>query len=310
MVPQEVPQHFERQPQVVVVGVRFAAVHQAAEAADAVVVPVEVGTAEQSTLFGDEQKEEAVHQMEQVAVERFGSRVPIRICLQEAGAQDFEAFLHPLPQLFACPVALFERLLVVAFEPALVRIGYAPWQAGTVEQAVEQDKIFEAGVALGVEDGFQVEFHVNLASDLGAIAQQTDRAPVGDDAPDVIGTVEELLEEPVRGHAWAGVGVHASQLPAGADDMHRWSILRFSCSVGDRVVHATDLVRPGVVAQLVAQKPEEGNNPALAGEAGGGVVLRESFQAATEDLPEVPGIPVSRGNLIEQVATSRKTEIC
>ncbi len=191
-----------------------------------------------------------------------------------------------------------------------MRIGSALGQARAVEQPVEQDEVFEAGIPFGFEDGFQVKLHVSLAADVGRVAQEAQGASIGDDAPEMPAAVEELLHERVRREARASAGVYAPQLPARPGDVHRRSVLLFPCPVGDGVEHAAYVVGPGVVAQLVPQKSEERDHPALTGEACGGVILRKPFQAATEDLPEVPRISVGCGDLIQEGTPRGKSEIC
>ena len=64
-----------------------------------------------------------------------------------------------------------------------------------MQQAVEQDEIAEAVFG---KNRLQVELEVRLATDEGRIAQQTERASVGDDAPQRLGAVEVFLNQGMR----------------------------------------------------------------------------------------------------------------
>ncbi|MHA2615509.1 MAG: hypothetical protein V2G37_01340, partial [bacterium JZ-2024 1] len=82
-----------------------------------------------------------------------------------------------------------------------------------MQKPVEQDEVVEVGVALGFEDGLQVELHVGLAAQEGGLAQKPQEAAVGDDAPEMLGAVQELLHQGVGGEARTAGGIHPAQFP-------------------------------------------------------------------------------------------------
>ncbi len=79
-----------------------------------------------------------------------------------------QAFLDPVPQTVARPVALFHCLLVVLLEPTLVGVFDPLGETGAMQEPVKQQELVEA---LSLEDGLQVEAHVGLAAQVGGLPQ-------------------------------------------------------------------------------------------------------------------------------------------
>ena len=160
----------EADPEVgVVVGLVGVAVGAAAEAGDAVVLGEDgvfggVRVAgEEFAFFGDHEEEEAVDEVEQLAVEGGGvefavleglAELAVVFALEERAAECFECLLDAVAEFVADASAFFDALLVEAFEGALVCGFFGPGEAGAVEEAVEED---EVGVGVVVDDGFEVE---------------------------------------------------------------------------------------------------------------------------------------------------------
>ena len=136
---------------------------------------------------------------------------------EKAVAQEFEAFLDAVAQMFAHAPALLDGLRVVFFQQTFVGVRHAAWQAAAMEQAVERGEVVEA---LFLEDGLEIELDVSLPADEGGVAEQPEREAVGDDAPDVLGAVEVFLNEGVRSEARASAGRHAAKFLPRADDVN------------------------------------------------------------------------------------------
>lgn len=63
----------------------------------------------------------------------------------------------------------------------------------------------------------------------------------------------------------------AGELLAGTNDMHRRSIVGVARAVRDGKRETVHLVGAGVIAELVAQKAEERDDPGISGEGGRGI---------------------------------------
>ncbi|MCS7176932.1 MAG: hypothetical protein NZ960_04840 [Candidatus Kapabacteria bacterium] len=177
------PEHLQAAPEVVVVGVGAAVLQQPAEAGDAVVLSVERLAADEAALFGDEQEEEAVDQAQQLLVElQRGEAVGWRSVRaqptaelvvggmgQEAIRQALKAALDTIAQAFAHAPALLQRVLVVLLEEAFACVRRRVRQPRAVEQPVEEGELDEAAL---LEDLAEIELHVGLAADVGAVTQQ------------------------------------------------------------------------------------------------------------------------------------------
>ena len=230
----------EADPEVGVVVVLAGAVGAFAEASDAVVagedgvfvrvgVGVGVGVAgEEFAFFGDHEEEEAVDEVEQLAVELGGVEFAVLEGLAELGvvfapedcaAEGFEGLLDAVAEFVADASAFFDALLVEAFEGALVRGRFGPREAGAVEQAVEED---EVGVGVVADHGFEVELEPGGAGASGGVAEDADAWSVGEDAPEGFGAVEEVLELCVG--AAAGALGPAVEIGVGADDVNGCSV--------------------------------------------------------------------------------------
>jgi len=197
IVPQKVEQNAEGLPEVLMVGIGFAAIDESAEATDAVMITVEVASTQQVSLLGHQEEEEPINQAEELFIEVLGIWVPIRICVKKASSEDLQAFFHSIPQSIPCPVSLFDGLLVILFQPTGVGVGCTARQARAVQKAVKQRKVGKAAITFGLEDGAQVEFHVRLPTHVSGIAEKSERQPVGHNPPQVIGAIQEFLKQGV-----------------------------------------------------------------------------------------------------------------
>ena len=212
----------------VVVGLALA-VGALAQPADSVVpgedfVLVRLAAAgEELALLGHHEEEQAVDEVEQFAVEagsvegvafeRFAERV-VALAREQGPAERFERPLDAVAQLVADAPALFDALLVEAFERAIVGGRFGPGEAGAVEQAVEEG---EVGVGVLLDHGLEVELQPGAAGAPGGIAEDADLRPVGEDAPDGLGAVEQVLEQRVG--AAAGALGASVEVRVGADDV-------------------------------------------------------------------------------------------
>ena len=228
----------EADPEVgVVVGLVCVAVGAEAEAGDAVVlgedgvfggVGVGVGVAgEEFAFFGDHEEEEAVDEVEQLAVEGGGvefavleclAEVLVAFALEERAAEGFEGLLDAVAEFVADASAFFDALLVEAFEGALVCGFFGPGEAGAVEEAVEEDEVC---VGVVVDDGFEVELEPGWAGASGGVAEDADEWSVGEDAPEGFGAVEEVLE---FGGGGAAAFAAAVEVGVGADNVDRGGV--------------------------------------------------------------------------------------
>ncbi|MCS7000115.1 MAG: hypothetical protein RML15_07870 [Bacteroidota bacterium] len=260
------PEHAEALPEVVVVVGSGGEIHQPAQPCDAVVIVVEGVGAEQPTLFGNQQEEEAVNQPQQLAVEVLrgkGRRTAVSphavaellVCgmAEKAICQQLDATLDAIAQMLADASSLLFGMAVVALQIALVRIGDAAGKAATVDQPVQQSKI---GEQLLFDDGAEVEFDVRLAANEGAIAQQPEHVPIGDNAPEVFGAIEVLLHQRMGRKARTPRWRKASQLLPNSNNVHGRRIRRLIHAMGDGKAHVVDPVRLGVEVRRIAQKAQ------------------------------------------------------
>jgi hypothetical protein len=158
---------------------------------------------DQVALFGDHQEEHAIDDAQRLAVELLRGQVAvgegaaqalIRGVAQQSVRQRLQRLLYPVAQAVAHPPAFRQRLLMVAFEPALRRIGGALRQARTVEQAIEQGEIAEL---FPLQHRLEVELDIRRAGEARRFAQQTQAHAIGHDPPQVVGRIEVLLHQRV-----------------------------------------------------------------------------------------------------------------
>ncbi len=123
-IAQHVPERTNTVPEVNIVGVGVTFAAQPYQARDAVMIAVEVGCAEQASLFGDEQKEDTVDQAQQIAVELKGVWRLIAGS-EKAIGEGNNCLLHPFAQAFTDAPTLFERGAVILFEQAAFGVGVA-----------------------------------------------------------------------------------------------------------------------------------------------------------------------------------------
>src|SRR5579863_3037631 len=110
--------------------------------------------------------------------------------------------------MFTHAPALFDGLRVVFFEQTIADVRHASWQAASMEQAVERGKIVEA---LFLKNRLKIKLNVSLSANERGIAEQTERKTVGDDTPNVFGSIQEFLNERVRRKTRATAGRHAAK---------------------------------------------------------------------------------------------------
>ena len=99
-----------------------------------------------------------------------------------------------------------------------------------MHQAVKRGKILES---LLVEDRRQVELDVSLPPDERAVAQQPERQAVGDDAPEILGAIEVLLNQRMGRQAGPPRGRHSPQFLPRSHDVHGRRIVRLAGAVRD-----------------------------------------------------------------------------
>jgi hypothetical protein len=214
---------------------------------------------------------------------------------QEAIGQEFDALLDAVAEAVTDTSSLFQRPLVVLLQQALMGILDRARESGAVQQAVEEGKIVEA---LFIQDLPQVELDIGLPADVGAVAEEAEGQAVGDQAPEVLGAVEELLDEGVRCQAGSSAGWEASQFLAGADEVHRWGIFHLPGTMRDGKAGSIHVVGTLIIVQLIAQQAEKGDHPGVACDGSCQVGVRHAFQAVLEDLPLLAGIRKGGGDLI------------
>jgi hypothetical protein len=282
---------------------------------DGVALPVEVVAAQEPTLFGHQEEEEAVDQPEQELVVGGGGELASGDLLaqravgrvaEEAVAERVEGLLHTVAQAVAGAGPLLASLLVVLLQEAVLGIGDPGRQAGAVEQAVEED---EVGEALAGEDGGEVELEIGLGAQVGGGAEETEDEAIGDDPPEMVGAVEELLDEGVRGEAGATGGIDAAEFLAGTGDVEGRGVLLGAGAVGDGVGAALQVVGAGIAFHVVAELRQEGDDPEIAGDGGGAVAGVEALEAALEHAPEVEGIAVGLSQVVAERALVGEAEV-
>jgi len=142
------------------------------------------------------------------------------------------------------------------------------------------------------------------------VAQQAEPVAVGDDTPEVLGAVEVLLHQGVGAEAGSAGGGTVVQVGAAAGDVERRRVFVGAGAVGDGVSAAAD--HGGARDErdlIVAEGAEEGKDPLLAGDGGGGVVLREAAEGPLEGLPVGAGVGPGSGNLVGEAGTPWQAEV-
>jgi hypothetical protein len=331
----DLAQRLQPQPEVNVIGEGAAAHQESPQPPDAIVRVVRV-VADQPAIFGGQQEEHAVDDAQRLAIQRSGNVVRdgfarrretkrgaqrhVRRVRQEAVRQDQQSLFHAVAQAVAHPSALFQRVLMVAFQPAVTRVRSGVRQARAVDQPVEHG---EVGEALLIEDLRQVAFDIRLPPEVRAGVQQTQRAPVGDQPPHLLAAVEILLHQHVRrdppssAHA-ERTGRGAPQVLAPPDDMHRRGVVCSASAVRNGEARLVNLIRVRVGVQVVAEQTEERDDPGIAGDCGrrtppvppaSGGVRGGARQAAAKDRPLRLGVGEDACDLIGQGARPVQPEI-
>ena len=79
--------------------------------------------------------------------------------------------------------------------------------------------------------------------------------------------------------------------------------------MGDGEGLTVNFVGALIVGEFVAQETQEGDDPGIAGHAGGEVSFRKVGQAVLEDAPEGAGIGEGGGNFVREVALWFQAEV-
>ena len=151
-----------------------------------------------------------------------------------------------------------------------------------MQQPVQDGEVLEEML---LEDGLEVELHIALPADVGAVAQEPQDFPVGDQTPQGLGAVEELLYEGMGGQPRSTARSEAPKLLSHADYVHRRRVLRFASPMGDSEGHPADDVSTSVVAQFVAEQPEERDDPGIARDRRSEIRLGKTFEPMLEHPP-------------------------
>ncbi|MCL6649686.1 MAG: hypothetical protein K6U89_15295 [Chloroflexi bacterium] len=327
------PQHPEAAPDIVVLGIGTAAIEQPPQPHHAVVLPVERLGTDQASILGDQEEQEPVHQAQELPVEFLRgerrvasgercifvaahcsvltagysrSQIAVLRMGEKAVGEALDAFLDPVPQPLAHPPALFHRVLVVLLEQGILRVLGRARQAASVQEPVEDG---EVGEPLLLEDLPEVELDIGLAAHVGAVAQEAEGKPIGDEAPELLAAVQVLLDQGMGREPRPPRGGQASQLLPGAHDVHRWRVLRFPGPMGNGEGEAIHLVGARVVAKLVAQETQERDHPGIARDGSRRVGVRQALQPALEHLPLGAGIREDTGDLVGQASRAFKPEV-
>ncbi len=224
-------------------------------------------------VLGHEQEDQAVDQPQDLAVEVLAVQCPtlqpspeaaVPRVSQEPRAEALDGGLDAVSELVEGAYAVASTGLGPALEPAF--LGDLGLDAAAVTHEPQQQ---EVAVLLAVHDGLQVELQVGLSGEAVVVAEDPETQAVADKAPQVVvGTVEEVLYEPVRGRPRSAghTLLAAIQVDAGAEQVDRRAVP----GVRDGEGLAVDLCggRPDEAA--VTELPEKRKEPAIPGNAGRG----------------------------------------
>ena len=197
---------------------------------------------------------------------------------EEAGAEGLERGLDAIAQALAHAATFLDPLLVPALEQAFVRVAGAFREAGPMQDAVDEQ---ELAVEVAFDDRFEVELDIGGLGEALGVAEQAKLAPVGDEAPERVVAVEELLDQGVR----AALPVLAALVEGTVEgyDVDWRRTFAFAGEVGDGEACATTRQRCTLVVQRPAELAKERDYPVGSRDAGCGIADR--FAAAREALP-------------------------
>jgi hypothetical protein len=175
-----------------------------------------------------------------------------------------------------------------------------------VEQPVEDG---ELGELLTLQHRAQVELDVGRAGEAGRVAQQAQPLAVGDDAPELLGAVEVLLDQGVGREARSARG--GPRVEAGPDalDMHRRGVLVVAGAVRDGVGAALDQIGGAVAGQPVAQHAQQRDDPLLTGLGGGRLTRPKVLQVGLEERPLATRRLPRRADAVGEVARALQAEV-
>ena len=162
---------------------------------------VSIGSEQQVTVFGNEEKEQPVHEPQQLPIvvlraERASAQTRhqrvIRRMRQEAPAQRLDGLFDAAAQLFECPRALILCCLGPLFQPAL-RPASRPSDAGLVAQEPSRRSRHRPRPRTWL----QVELDECLPGQADVVAEDSEPMTVGDEPPEaVVGAVQQLCTGP------------------------------------------------------------------------------------------------------------------
>ncbi len=178
---QHLPEHAERLPEVVGLGEGSAVLKQPSQPGDAVVLAIDGIRTQQPAVLRHEQKEEAVHQAQELAVEILSAdtlitsasrrdtvaQLVIDWMPQETAGEALDAFLHPVAEVFAYAAALLDGVSIGFLQQAVASVSHAAGQPRAMQQPVERGKVLEM---VFLEDGREVELGIGLTADEGRVA--------------------------------------------------------------------------------------------------------------------------------------------
>lgn len=158
----------------------------------------------------------------------------------------------------------------------------------------------EVAIDSALEHRFEVKLEVGEASKRGMLAQETQAKPIAHEAVERRGGVQILLHHGVRGKArpGAGGGGPVKVLPeAGEMDGHT------RCAVRDGIgALANGFARCPKLEPAVAELPQKGQHPLLAGFGDAALGLAEAFLDRAEGAPKASDARPDAGDVLLQPA--------
>ena len=227
--------------------------------------------------------------------------------IEESVAEAEDGMFDGGGESFADAGSGIEGILVVAFDQAFGGGVAGAGQSGSVQDAVEDGEVGEETVG---EDTFQVEFDEALFDESGGIAEESEGAAVGDESVELFIEVQEFLNEGMGGYAKGGVAGFPikSGVVAEADDM-QGCLTAVGDAVRDGVGLAVEFCAGFLEFEVVFEETEEGDDPEVAGFAGGGAVGAEVVEFALKDAPVVLGIGPCAGDFVLDSGTGFEAEV-
>ncbi|HWQ34037.1 MAG TPA: hypothetical protein VNQ79_14400 [Blastocatellia bacterium] len=255
---------------------------------------------EQFAVFGHEEKEQPVHEPQQLAViillvEFALAQTPEQHLIgrvrEEAASERFDRLFDAAAQGFERARALFLGGLRPLLQPARFdSFAFAHLNARLVAEEPQQR---EVGVQLAVHHRFEVEFDIGLPRQADVVAQDAQLQSVRDEAPQVrFRTVEQFLHHSVRRDA--GRSRYACRafvkLHFRADQMNR----RLLPGVRDGIASAINLDGFRGLQPAIPEFTEERQQPLFARQCGAGISRGQRRERFLKNCPRaeqpVPGL--------------------